>query len=158
MEDTKRKRGREEGQEMKMKKKKITKTLKRDYNMCNHHHHRQHQEEESDESQISLPCDKKYVGVFDFPWLHDEQGGMLLPKCCDEEEEYWNFNQNSCSPYPCLYETPSPSTPPSLTKLDLEVPEMESVDCIWNCILNQSSPDDSSSTASTSSTSNTSNP
>ncbi|KAL5769384.1 hypothetical protein ACOSP7_015926 [Xanthoceras sorbifolium] len=163
MERESNKRGREEGENKidcfamktaKMSKQEIYQHHHDQHCYDSDHHHQDTRQEESDESYIL--CDHnhnhnegKYVGlgVFDFPWLHGDEG--MISK---SDEEYWNFQDTfwwSVDGAPeadveynrqCLYESVTPSMNNKLEVWPLEGVngmEMESVECIWSWMVNQ---------------------
>lgn len=92
-----------------------------------------------DESDRSIS-----LGVFDFPWLHEHDEGIIS----ELSDEYWNFQDSFSSSLDdtCpqtevefsrqfLYEIPT-----SNSSMSLRVPDNkfeESVDCIWSSLHNQ---------------------
>ncbi|KAK3218706.1 hypothetical protein Dsin_012676 [Dipteronia sinensis] len=75
------------------------------------------------------------LGVFDFPWLHNDEG--MISK--SDDDQYWNFQDGAEIEYnrQCLYESPSMNDDSMVWPLEGENGmEMENVDCIWRWMLN----------------------
>ncbi|KAK3218702.1 hypothetical protein Dsin_012672 [Dipteronia sinensis] len=62
---------------------------------------------QDDEEESDRDGDGKYMGlgVFDFPWLHNDEG--MISK--SDDDQYWNFQDGAEIEYnrQCLYESPS---------------------------------------------------